>query len=306
MTEQLRTFLTDNTTFITRSVWTIIIILGLWLVRRIILKYVDKHTENPEFIYTWRKSTEFITLLLGVFAVATVWLDGNGFQSASTYFGLLSAGLAIALQDPLVNFFGWVFIFLRRPFEVGDRIEINGISGDVIDLHYFQFSLLEIGNWVHAEQSTGRIIRVPNRLIFNQAAANYTTGVPYIWNELPVEVTFESDWQAAKKVLEQIAQKVSPNPDKAELAQIRRMAKRTNIRLPQTTPVVYVKVASSGVILTLRYLCMPQQRRTTEHELWQAILLAFASHDDIDFAYPTHRFFSHPDDGKTLLTNDKP
>jgi small-conductance mechanosensitive channel len=83
-------------------------------------------------------------------------LRGSG-GSVVTYLGLVSAALVIALQDPITNFVGWVFIISRRPFEIEDRIQIGEDAGDVIDIRFFQFSLNEIGNWVDADQSTGRI-----------------------------------------------------------------------------------------------------------------------------------------------------
>lgn len=118
---------------------------------------------------------------------------------------MLSAGLAVALKDPIADIVGWAFILWRRPFEVGDRIQIGDQAGDVIDQRIFQFTLMEIGNWVDAEQSTGRILHLPNGLIFTDVLANYTKGSRFIWNEIPVLVTFESDWEKAKQLLKDIA-----------------------------------------------------------------------------------------------------
>jgi small-conductance mechanosensitive channel len=299
MIEQLQTLLSN--VLVIKAITTLIGLVALLVVRRLILRVVYQRTEDAEAIYTWRKTTEFIGMLLGVIVIAAIWLEGNGMQSASTYFGLLSAGIAISLQDPLTNFIGWIFILARRPFEVGDRVEIGDIAGDVIDIRYFQISLLEIGKWVDAEQSTGRIMYLPNRFVFNHPVANYTSGIRFIWNEIPVEVTFESDWRAAKTLLEEIAVTYSLQPSEEEVAEIRRTAKRSNIRAPRTTPVVYTKVAASGVVLTLRYLCRPRRRRNSEQQIWEAILELFASRDDMDFAYPTQRIFYHPHEGKTLM-----
>jgi len=88
---------------------------------------------------------------------------------------------------------------------VGDRIQIGEHAGDVVDLRIFQFTLVEIENWVAADQRTGRVIHVPNGRVFNEVVANYSRGFEYIWNEVPVRVTFESDWEAAKAILQEIA-----------------------------------------------------------------------------------------------------
>ena len=99
---------------------------------------------------------------------------------------------------------GWCFILIRQPFKVGDRIQIGKVAGDVIDIRFFNFQLNEIGNWVDADQSTGRIIHIPNGIVFTEPQANYTAGFQYIWNEIPVLVTFESDWKKAKQLLTDI------------------------------------------------------------------------------------------------------
>lgn len=290
---------------IERAVETAAIIVIIWIARRLLLRFVEQRTDDVNMLYTWRKTTEFVSLFIGLLIIASLWLGTGGNRSASTYLGLLSAGIAIALQDPLTNLIGWVFIVARRPFEMGDRIEIGDVAGDVIDIRLFQITLLEIGRWVNADQSTGRIVRVPNRFVFSQSVANYTSGIPFIWNEVPLEVTFESDWRIAKQLLEEIAGRFSLQPTEEEAEDIRRTAKRSNIRTPHLTPVVYTTVAASGVVLTLRYLCRPRQRRNSEQQIWEAILDVFAEREDIDFAYPTQRIFYHPREGKTLMTNHR-
>lgn len=99
--------------------------------------------------------------------------------------------MAIALADVLKNMAGWMYIPSRRPFRVGDRIEIEGTRGDVVDIRLFCFSLMEIGNWVDAEQSTGRLVHVPNGSVFINQVANYTEGFQYIWHEMPVRTFFQ-------------------------------------------------------------------------------------------------------------------
>src|SRR5436309_2546056 len=125
----------------------------------------------------------------------------------ATFLGLFTAGLAIALKDIVANLAGWAYIVWRRPFDVGDRVQIGPHAGDVIDLHLFQFTLNEIGNWVKADQSTGRIIHIPNGKVLSEPLANYDKGFRYIWNEIPVVISFESDWKQAKRLLEAIVVK---------------------------------------------------------------------------------------------------
>lgn len=276
----------------TKILYSIIILVIVWLVRFSILKLVWRFTEDPKSRYSWKRSVGFAGGLLTVILIGSVWIKAIG--EFGTFLGLLTAGIAIAMKDPLTNMAGWVFILTRKPFALGDRIQIGNHAGDVIDIRLFQFTLLEIGNWVDADQSTGRIIHVPNGTIFTQTQANYSAGFKFIWNEMPILVTFESNWSKAKEILDRIVrehgEKLSAEAEKRVLE----ASKKYMIFYQYLTPIVYTSVRDSGILLTMRYICDARRRRATEHEIWEDVLAAFAQHKDIEFAYPTQRFYSRP------------
>lgn len=275
---------------------TLIAVLFLWLIRKIILVIVSRNTEDIRTRYQWRKGTIYLEFVFAVFIMGNIWF--KGFSSISTYLGLLSAGIAIALQDLLVNLAGWAFILWRRPFAVGDRIQVGDSKGDVIDQRIFMFSLMEIGNWVDAEQSTGRVIHIPNGKVFRDVLANYSTGFQYIWNEIPVLVTFESNWEKAKKILLVIAEHRCTHLTKEAEDKIKKASQKMMIFFTKLSPIVYTSVKDSGVMLTIRLLTEPRNRRTGEQEIWEDILREFAKHDDIDFAYPSQRYYLNYIEGK--------
>ncbi|MDX1632794.1 MAG: mechanosensitive ion channel family protein, partial [Thermoanaerobaculia bacterium] len=212
-----------------------------------------------------------------------------------------SAGLAIALRDFVTAVAGWLFLLLRKPFEVGDRIEIGGYRGDVIDVRIFKFTLVEIGNWVQADQSTGRIIHLPNNLIIQETITNYTRGFRHIWNEIEVLVTFESDWRRAKRILTEIAERQTGEFTDQARNDLRQAASRYMLYFTHLTPIVYTRIADSGVLLTLRHICPPRRRRGAEESIAEEILTRFAEEPEIDLAYPTTRLFRHDREGKTAL-----
>ena len=280
----------------TKLLTSVLVIFLLIIIRRIILLFVFRRTKDIAIRYRWRKTTSYINFGLIVFIVGSIWFQG--FQSLSTYLGLVSAGIAIALQIPLVNLAGWFFILWRRPFQVGDRIEIGDVRGDVIDQRIFMFSLMEIGKRIDAEQSTGRVLHVPNGKIFSEALANYTDGFQYIWNEIPVLVTFESDWEKAKEILTKVITNRSEEFSANAEEQMKKVAGRMMIYLNNFTPIVYTSVKDSGILLTIRYLCNPRRRRGSEQDIWEDILMAFGKCEDIDFAYPTQRYYLNHLEGK--------
>ena len=275
---------------------TLLTIIILWLLRKIVLYFIFHRSKDIKIQYRWRKTSSYIAFTIGFLLVGRIWFEG--FQAVATFFGLLSAGLAIALKDPLVNLAGWAFILWRKPFEVGDRIQIGETSGDVIDIRIFQFSLMEIGNWVDADQSTGRIVHIPNEKVFTEVQANYSKGFEHIWNEIPVLVTFESNWKKAKEILGNIVNKNAEQLSTGAEEKIKAASKKFMIFYTKLTPIVYTSVRDSGVLLTLRYLCDPKKRRASEQAMWENILSEFSKCSDIDFAYPTQRFYNNLNEGK--------
>lgn len=269
---------------------SILIFVLLWGGREIVLRTLVARIDSSEMRFQWRKISGYVAFLFGIVALWLLW--STNYRNFATYLGLISAGLAIALQPLIVSMAGWLFLVTRRPFKVGDRIEIGEHAGDVLDIQIFQFALMEIGNWVDADHSTGRIVFIPNSHALRFPVANYTGDFEYIWNELPITVTFESDWRKAKGLLRDIAEDHGSGALDAARRQLRSASNRLVIRYPNLTPIVYTQVEDNGVTLTVRYLCKPQRRRSTQQAMWEDILDAFAAEPNIAFAYATTRFYT--------------
>jgi small-conductance mechanosensitive channel len=275
---------------------SLLIILIIGIIRSVVVRIFILKFEDINQRYQWKKISLYISVFIVLLFLLSTWLGFIG--SVGTFFGLITAGIAISLKDPLVNIAAWFFILVRQPFKVGDRIQIGESSGDVIDIRIFQFSLIEIGNWVDADQSTGRVIHIPNGVVFNQPQFNYTTGFVHIWHEIPMLVTFESDWKKAKKILTDIVNKHAMHISQEAEKQIKAAAKKYLIFYTKLTPIVYTTIKDSGVLLTMRFLCEPRKRRSTEELILEEVLEEFHKCDDIDFAYPTTRFYNNVGEGK--------
>ncbi len=222
-----------------RVLTSIAIVLLAWLVRRLVLRAAYRRHDDVRIRYQWRKRTTYAVVVVAALAVGRVWFAG--LHSLATYLGLLSAGLAIALKDLVADLAGWMFILWRKPFEVGDRIQIGEQAGDVIDIRIFQFTLIEIGGWVAADQSTGRVIHIPNWKIFAEPQANYTKGFQFIWNEIPVLVTFECDWRDAKRILAEIADRHAEHLTAEAERRLREASSRFMIFYSTLTPRVWTR-----------------------------------------------------------------
>lgn len=282
-----------------------IIVISL-LVRTLILRLVSRRVESPRQVYTWRKGTQYLFTIFAVIMIASIWFQGT--SDVATFLGLLSAGLAVALRDPIVNIVGWGYIVWQRPFGVGDRIELGDKIGDVVDQRFFSFAMLEVGNWTHGEQSTGRVVHMPNSLVFQHALFNYTNPFEFIWDELPVVVTFESDWRDAKLALRRIADAHAEQIVPEAEAQLQRVAQRSLIHYQKLSPIVYTSVVDVGVKLTIRYIAHTRRRRAEQGMLWERVLDMIEADETIHLAYPTQRLIAQYDDSNpagALLGRDR-
>lgn len=266
---------------------TIVLLLSSYVVLFVIIKFVNTRVKDIKARHVVRKNTAYVITFTVILLIIAIWLQNITYLSI--FIGVAGAGLTLALQEVILGIAGWLLILIRRPFEVGDRIEINGIKGDIIDIRLFQTSMLEIGNWVQADQSTGRIVNIPNSFVFKTENYNFSRGFEFIWNEIPILVTFESDWRKARDLILAHARQLAEGQEVNVRRKIDAMRNRYMIFYGKLTPIVYVNIKDSGVELTLRYLTESKKRRFTQDKLCQAILDDFDKNPDINFAYPTYR-----------------
>lgn len=162
----------------------------------------------------------------------------------------------------------------------------------MIDIKLFEFAIMETNGWVDADQSTGRIVYVPNSVVFSEATFNYSTGIPFIWNEIPIHITHESDWEKAKEILEGIGMRHGESISEKAEKSIKEASKKFMLFNARLDPTVYTSInVANSITLTIRYLCSYRQRRDSAEEIYEDVLRAFSKHDDIEFAYPTQRVF---------------
>ncbi len=275
-----------------RLLSTLILIAVLVAIRVLVLRVVRGRVSDLNTRYRWRKGVNYAVIGAGVLFVGRIW--SSGVAGFGTFLGLVGAGLAIALRDPITNIAGWLFLLWRRPFRVGERIQIGDISGDVVDMRMFQFSVLETGGRLNADHHTGRVAHVPNAIVFTTPQLNASDAFPYIWTELGVMVTFESDWKKAKRAFEEIAHTHGKHTSELRHS----LHSRYAVGHIDGEPVVFTSVANDGVVLTLRVLCDVRAARITEERIWEDVLTAVGGWDDVDFAYPTTRFYDNRREGK--------
>jgi small-conductance mechanosensitive channel len=276
-----------------RAVISFVVVAGLITLRWVILRWLRPQLEDVESQYRATKLTNAAITVTALISLLFIWVDA--FASLTTFLGLLSAGIAIALGDLLKNMAGWAYIMTRKPFQVGDRIEVRGRHGDVADVRLFRFTLMEIGNWVEGDQITGRLVHVPNGVIFTDDLANYTEGFDYIWEEIGFTVTFESSWERGEELLRQAIRTAVPEAKEEASEGIWQTARDYRLTIGELDSDVFIRVDDHGVTLIGRYLVNVRQRRMVKSTLWRSILDAVGGEPAVSFAYPTTRtYFDSP------------
>ena len=273
-----------------KSVISFIIVVTILIIKKLTNNLIEKNISDVKALYFWRNSVNYTLYILGIFLVGALWIER--FQTIGTFLGLVSAGIFIALKDPLLNLVAWLFIIIRKPYEVGDRIQIGTHVGDVLDINVFQTTLNEVGAWVDADQSTGRLVMIPNGQVFTVSQINYTKGFHYIWHEIPVIITYESNWRKAKNILNEILENKTIKYVEPAEENLDEVSRKMLISYSKLTPIVYTSNKENGILLTMRFICDPKYRRSTHQEIWEEIYDKFLPDEEIHLAYITRRMIA--------------
>jgi len=217
--------------------------------------------------------------------VLVIWLGvGSSFAVAMS---ILGAGIAFASQEMIGSFMGYLFIALGDLYRIGDRVRVGGVAGDVLDISVMRTTLMEIGEWVHADQYTGRIVTVANRFVFAEPTYNYTRHWPYLWDEIALPVTYDSDWRHAQELMLAAGEQFTRDLQAGADASYARMLGRFAISPTTIVPTVYVNITDNWVLLTLRYCVLPQERRTVAAAIHARLLHEFEQDPGITVASVT-------------------
>jgi small-conductance mechanosensitive channel len=232
-----------------------------------------------------------------VFAVASavvlaIWL-GSG-SSFTVAMGILGAGIAFASQEVIGSFAGYLNIVTGNLFRIGDRVRIGTVLGDVLDISILRTTVMEIAEWVKADQYTGRIVSIANRVVFSDPVYNYTQHWPYIWDEITIPITYESDWQRASELILENGRKYSSHVQTQAQEQLARIVEQYAVQDTPVEPLLYIRMTDNWIEMTLRYVVDPRERRTVAGQLHLDLLKSFESEPDITVASATFEIVGFP------------
>ena len=177
----------------------IAIIGGMIVLRALISWFILPIFLSRDTLFVGRRLSNYILVLLIIIVLAVFFLED--LKQIATVLGIASAAIVIALQDLCSAFAGWFVIVASRKFSIGDRVEIDGQRGDVIDIQLLRTTILEVSNWLGVDEPTGRVILVPNNFVFKSKVFNYSHVHPYVWMNVDIIVTFETPASEAQALL---------------------------------------------------------------------------------------------------------
>ena len=248
------------------AVGLIVISILARMVRRWLLPQV-KSSENR---YRVRKLITFSTYVVAILLVGVVFSDRlGGFTVA---FGVAGAGIAFALQEVIASIAGWVAISFGDFYRVGNRVQLGGITGDVIDVGILRTTLMECGDWVNGDLYNGRIVRVANSFVFKEPVFNYSADFPFLWDEITVPIKYGSDRRLVDEILERAAEKVVLEYTKTARQFWPHMIEKYAIEEAQVEPMVTLVANDNWLEYTLRYVTDFRRRRVTKDKLFREIM----------------------------------
>lgn len=247
--------------------------------------YIRHATHDHREQYRRRKF--FTTIIAFAAGIVILILWAHTLKQKGTMIGLIGAGLAIALKEPLLSIAGRLAIFTGHMYTAGDRIELQRMVGDVIDIGFFYTRMLEIGSWITADQYSGRILLIPNSMIFGTPIMNYTQHLSLIWDEVVLPITFQSDMESATRILTDVGSQYTRDFLQNAEHDLEQMRHQFLVPQLELKPVVYVKVTSNWLELTMRYVVDPKKRRAASSFIYTEVFKRVSQADDIQIASET-------------------
>ncbi|HSC87842.1 MAG TPA: mechanosensitive ion channel domain-containing protein [Polyangiaceae bacterium] len=261
------------------------VLLVLWLMRSAalaLLGRVDASGDRASRIGFWaRQGLSLGVAALAVVGFVSIWFDDPA--NLTTAVGLVTAGLAFALQKVVTSLAGYFIILRGSTFSVGDRITMGGVRGDVVALGFFQTTIMEMGQppavqnadpavWVQSRQFTGRVVTVANSKIFDEPVYNYTREFPFIWEEMRLPIAYRDDRGQAEQILLEAAKKHAVDPHQLEPHMIDRLEHDYRVRREDFEPSTYWRLTDNWLEITVRFIARDHGVRRMKDALSREVL----------------------------------
>ncbi len=273
----------DTYPLVQKLILALVVVIVCLIILRLVDVYFVGRVDNAAYQYTLKRVSRLVLWLVVAFFVLTIFFQN--WYTAVVSFGLISLILGFALQTPITSFIGWIYILVREPYRVGDRIKIGTATGDVIDVNYLDTTLWEFGgDYLSTEHPSGRIIKFPNSSVLSTPVYNYTWPLfPYIWNEIRFHVAYNADLEFIAATMKEVAEKEVGEAMMKQVEVFRQILAQTPVNQleVQERPVVMFRVSENTWLEAIvRYLVNPKEAGRVKSRIIEEMLTRLNAEPD--------------------------
>jgi small-conductance mechanosensitive channel len=258
----------------------------IYILTRLLKKASEKYITQNDQLYRTKKGVNFLGyfLFLGLFLFTFSDRLGN----VAVTLGVIGAGVTFALQEVIASIAGWFVILFTGTIKTGDRVQFGGIKGDVIDIGVIKTTIMEMGQWIDGELYNGRLVNVANSFVFKEPVFNYTADFPFVWDEIQLHLTHDSDIALARQLMQKTGENVTGAFVKESKKHWQAMIKKYRIEHANIAPMVTLQVNENALHFTLRYIVDSKKRRITKDQLFSQLFEQIStSNGAIEFSVNT-------------------
>lgn len=257
-----------------RLLVTTVAILMVMALARVLRSVLTHYVQEPGNLYRAKKMVSFLGYLVGLMIIAMVFSDSLG--RMAVVLGVAGAGIAFALQEVIASVAGWVAISFGNFYRTGDRVQLGGIKGDVIDIGMLRTTMMEIGQWVNADQYNGRIVRIANSFVFKEPVFNYSGDFPFLWDEITIPLKYGGDYRLARDIFQRVLVEVTGEYSAQAKSSWAELIQQYRVDRTEIDPRVFLVANDNWMEFTLRYVVDYKKRRIAKDLLFTRLL------DEID------------------------
>ncbi|MBL7874441.1 MAG: mechanosensitive ion channel [Cyclobacteriaceae bacterium] len=242
----------------------------IWLVSKFVRLQITRSQVDSEVGYKAKKAVTFSAYVLFLLIVIILYSESLG--GLTVALGVAGAGIAFALQEVIASFAGWLALLFGNFYKTGDRVQLGGIKGDVIDIGILRTTLMETGNWVDGDLYNGRIVRIANSFVFKEPVFNYSGDFPFLWDEIKVPIRYGSDFELARSICHKVAEKITGGYGREAEETWAHMTRKYQVEKATTQPMITLLANDNWIEFTVRYVVDFKRRRITKSLLFTDLL----------------------------------
>jgi small-conductance mechanosensitive channel len=285
-------FAAEGYVFLYNIILSLVIPLGAWIIYQLLKRIIKRQIKDVTHRHSLRALMRNMIFVVAIIMIILVWLRPQ--QNLTVVIGLAVAGIILASQSAISSFSGYLLIISTNIYGIGDRISINNVTGDVMDIGFMRTTIMEIGQWVKADQYTGRVVTISNKALFDNPVFNYTRHWGYLWDEIMIPVTYTSDWRRTADIMLDVGNKYTAQLQEDAEAKLVKLIDRFPLKQTKVEPTIYFVMTDNWIEITLRFVMDAQEGRKVKAQLNRELLQQFEEEENITIASATFDIVGFP------------